>query len=116
VASRRPTTQPLAASLTCAVVWAREVLQGVVNYPSINGMQGVSRGGSVARRGPGRRGGSSQVAGVPHVMRVAPDQDGKAILAAYTPCGPAAGWSTAVPGYGMPSLALAAPWSCCRRR
>jgi hypothetical protein len=41
VASRRPTTQPSAAPHTCAVVWVHEVPQGVVNHPSINGMQGV---------------------------------------------------------------------------
>ena len=41
VALRRPITQPSAASLSCAVMWIREVLQGVVNHPRINGMQGV---------------------------------------------------------------------------
>jgi hypothetical protein len=41
VASRRPTTQPSAASLTCAVMWTREVLQGVVNHPRIMALQGV---------------------------------------------------------------------------
>ena len=41
IALRRPTTQPSAASLSCAVMWIREVLQGVVNHPRINGMQGV---------------------------------------------------------------------------
>lgn len=57
---------------------------------------------------------SSQVAGMPQVMRVAPTEMGRLILAAYTPCGPAPGWSTAVPKYWMPSLAPAAPWSGCR--
>jgi hypothetical protein len=42
VASRRPTTQPLAAALTWAVVWSREVLRGLVNHPSINGKDGVA--------------------------------------------------------------------------
>jgi hypothetical protein len=41
VTSRRPTAQPSAAPLTRVVVWVREVLRGVVNSPSINGMQGV---------------------------------------------------------------------------
>jgi hypothetical protein len=40
-ASRRPTTQPSAASLTCAVAWVSKVPHGVVNDPSIDGMQGV---------------------------------------------------------------------------
>ena len=40
-ASRRLTTRPSTAPLTSMVVWAREVLRGVVNSPSINGMQGV---------------------------------------------------------------------------
>jgi hypothetical protein len=39
--SPRPTIQPSAAPLTCAVMWAREAVDGVVNYPSIDGMQGV---------------------------------------------------------------------------
>jgi hypothetical protein len=41
VTSRRLTTRPSTAPLTSVVVWAREVLRGVVNYPHINGMQGV---------------------------------------------------------------------------
>ena len=41
VTSRRLTTRPSTALLTSVVVWAREVLRGVVNSPSINGMQGV---------------------------------------------------------------------------
>ena len=41
VTSPRPTAQPSAAPLTSVVVWVREVLRGVVNSPSINGMQGV---------------------------------------------------------------------------
>jgi len=36
-----PPTQPSAAPDTCAVVWVHEVPQGVVNHPSINGMQGI---------------------------------------------------------------------------
>ena len=36
-----PTAQPSTAPLTSVVVWVREVLRGVVNSPSINGMQGV---------------------------------------------------------------------------
>jgi hypothetical protein len=35
--SRRHTTQPSAAPLTCAVMWAREVVRGVVNLPRIDG-------------------------------------------------------------------------------
>jgi hypothetical protein len=54
VASRRPTTQPSAASLTWAVMWTREVLQGVVNHPRVNGMQGV-RGSNPLSSTPGQR-------------------------------------------------------------
>jgi hypothetical protein len=36
-----PHDPPSAAHLTCAVVWAREALHGVVNPPRIDGMQGV---------------------------------------------------------------------------
>jgi hypothetical protein len=43
--SRRRTTQPSAAPLTRAVAWSREVLRGELNYPRIDGMQGV-RGSS----------------------------------------------------------------------
>jgi hypothetical protein len=42
VASRRPTTQPSAVPLTCAVVWQREVVHGGVDYPRINGMQALT--------------------------------------------------------------------------
>jgi hypothetical protein len=42
VSSPRPTTQPSAAPLTCAVVWAREVLHFVVNHPRIDGKDGVA--------------------------------------------------------------------------
>ena len=42
LASCRPTTQPSAASLTCAVMWRREVLQGVVNRRRIDGKDGVA--------------------------------------------------------------------------
>jgi hypothetical protein len=41
VTSRRLTTRRSTAPLSSVIVWAREVLRGVVNYPSINGMQGV---------------------------------------------------------------------------
>jgi hypothetical protein len=41
VSSRRLTTRPSTLPLTSAVVWAREVLRGVVNPRRINGMQGV---------------------------------------------------------------------------
>jgi hypothetical protein len=41
VTSRRLTTRPSTAPLTSVVVWARDVLRGVVNSPSSNGMQGV---------------------------------------------------------------------------
>jgi hypothetical protein len=54
VASRRPTTQPSAASLTWAAMWTREVLQGVVNHLRINGMQGV-RGSNPLSSTPGHR-------------------------------------------------------------
>jgi hypothetical protein len=33
-------THPFAAPLACAVVWAREVLQGAVNHRRINGKEG----------------------------------------------------------------------------
>jgi hypothetical protein len=39
VTSRRLTPDPSTAPLTSVVVWAREVLRGVVNSPSINGME-----------------------------------------------------------------------------
>jgi hypothetical protein len=42
VASRRPTTQPSTAPLTCAIVWAHEVVRGVVNLPRIDGKDGVA--------------------------------------------------------------------------
>ena len=42
VTSRRLTTPPSTAPLTSVVVWAREVLRGVVNSPSINGKDGVA--------------------------------------------------------------------------
>jgi hypothetical protein len=42
VASRRPTANLWTATLTCAAVWAREVLRGLVNHPSINGKDGVA--------------------------------------------------------------------------
>jgi hypothetical protein len=42
--SRRPTTQPLTAPPTCAVVWAREVMAGVVNYLRIDGKWFMARG------------------------------------------------------------------------
>jgi hypothetical protein len=48
VTSRRLTTRPSTAPLTSAVVWAREVLRGVMNSPSINGKDGVAG----RRRGP----------------------------------------------------------------
>src|SRR5215208_2922364 len=37
-ASRRPTTQPSAAPLSCAVAWVGEVAHGHVNHPHINGV------------------------------------------------------------------------------
>jgi hypothetical protein len=39
--SRRPTTRPSTAPFTCAFMWGREVLRGIVNSPRIDGMQGV---------------------------------------------------------------------------
>jgi hypothetical protein len=42
VASRRPTANLWTATLTCAAVWAREVLRGLVNHPSINGKDGIA--------------------------------------------------------------------------
>ncbi len=41
IASRRLTTQPSTTPLTCSVAWVGEVMHGVVNHPSINGMQEV---------------------------------------------------------------------------
>jgi hypothetical protein len=41
VTSRRHTSQPSTTPLTCSVAWVSEVVHGVVNHPSINGMQGV---------------------------------------------------------------------------
>jgi hypothetical protein len=40
--SPRLTPRPSTASLTCVTVWAREVLQGVVNPPRIDGKDGVA--------------------------------------------------------------------------
>jgi hypothetical protein len=40
--SRRPTIQPSAAPSACAAAWAREVMQGVVNYRRIEGKDGVA--------------------------------------------------------------------------
>jgi hypothetical protein len=54
VPSRRPLAQSSAPPFTWAVVWAREVLRGVVNYPHINGMQGV-RGSNPLSSTPGQR-------------------------------------------------------------
>jgi hypothetical protein len=54
VASRHPTIQPLAASLTCAVAWERRAPQGIANPPSIDGMQGV-RGSNPLSSTPGQR-------------------------------------------------------------
>ena len=54
VASRRPTANLSTAALTCAVVWARKVLRGLVNHPHINGMQGV-RGSNPLSSTPGQR-------------------------------------------------------------
>jgi hypothetical protein len=59
--SPRPTIQPSAAPLTCAVMRAREAVDGVVNYPSINGMQGV-RGSNPLSSTPGQR---ASTAGIP---------------------------------------------------
>src|SRR5919106_5681446 len=42
VTSPCPTTQPLAGPPTCAVVWGREVLHGVVNHRRIDGKDGVA--------------------------------------------------------------------------
>jgi hypothetical protein len=40
--SRRPTTQPSAASQTWTVVWSGAVVHGVVNHPRIDGKDGVA--------------------------------------------------------------------------
>jgi hypothetical protein len=40
--SRRPIPQPSTASLTCAVMWPREVLRGVVNQRRIDGKDGIA--------------------------------------------------------------------------
>jgi hypothetical protein len=40
--SPSPTTRPSTALLTCATVWAREVLRGIVNSPRIDGKDGVA--------------------------------------------------------------------------
>src|SRR5215216_1000460 len=39
--SRHPTPRSPAAPFTCSVAWISEVVHGDVNYPSINGMQGL---------------------------------------------------------------------------
>ena len=50
VASLRHTSQPSTAPLACVAVWAREVRTGVVNDPSIDGMQGVRGSNPVSSR------------------------------------------------------------------
>ena len=58
--SRRPIPQPSIAPLTCAVMWAREVLRGVVNQRRIDGKDGVAgsipAGGSTPRLTSGNAG------------------------------------------------------------
>jgi hypothetical protein len=49
-ASRRPTTQPSAASLACSVAWEGEVAHGDVNYLRIDGKDGVA--GSIPAGSP----------------------------------------------------------------
>jgi hypothetical protein len=39
--SRRPTSRSSAPPFNCSVAWVGEVVDGDVNHPSINGMQGV---------------------------------------------------------------------------
>ena len=39
--SRHPVTQPSASPATCVVALVDEVKHGVVNHPSINGMQAI---------------------------------------------------------------------------
>ena len=39
--SRHSTTQPSAAPLNCAVAWERKELRGFVNYPHIDGKDGI---------------------------------------------------------------------------
>jgi hypothetical protein len=60
VASPRLTTQPSTAALTCAIVWAHEVVRGVVNLPRIDGKDGVAgsipAGGSTPRLTSGNAG------------------------------------------------------------
>jgi hypothetical protein len=93
-ASRRPTTRPSTAPLTCADVWRRQVVYGVASHPRIDGMQGLR--GQVSSTAADQwlvedRGGiaaSSQAAGMPQVMRVAPTKMGKPILAAIRPADP----------------------------
>jgi hypothetical protein len=54
IASRHPTPRSSTVPFTSAVVWAQEVVHGVVNHPSINGMQGV-RGSNPLSSTPGQR-------------------------------------------------------------
>jgi len=61
VTSRRHTTQPSTTPLTCSVAWVSEVMHGVVNHPSINGMQGV-RGSNPLSSTPGQRPCSASIA------------------------------------------------------
>ena len=42
VTSRGPTPNRSTSALTCRVVWTREVVHGVVNYPRIDGKDGVA--------------------------------------------------------------------------
>jgi len=53
VTSRRPTTRPSAAPVTCSVAWVDEAAHGDLNHPHINGMQGV-RGSNPLSSTPGQ--------------------------------------------------------------
>jgi len=66
VASRRPTSNLWTAALTCAVVWAREVLRGLANHRSIDGKDGVA--GSIPAGGS-TKAMTSANAGHPRVRR-----------------------------------------------
>jgi hypothetical protein len=52
VTSPRPTTRPWTSPLTCAVVWEREALHGVVNHRRIDGKDGASSKRQDSTKGP----------------------------------------------------------------
>src|SRR4029453_14753577 len=70
VTSRRRTSRFSTAPFTWAIVWPREVVDGGVNYPHIDGKDGVAQ--SALR--PATAGHTAAVSGRPLVIRIRPTQ------------------------------------------